>query len=525
MCADILHQADVSHTALGTYPATPVVTSAQATNAQVASAEVAAVQPLTAIPELNSRPAATAKLYLDFDGDVTPTWGTNAPGTTPAYDTDSNPLTFSDTEIAAIREIFARVAEKFSPFNLNVTTVNPGSFADRVAGRVVIGGNGSWFGGAGGVAFVGGFYNGASNTCFVFSKMLSGGSPKAVAEAVAHEAGHTFGLQHQGIWDGTTLVQEYNSGTSAKAPVMGNSYGSARGLWWRGTPSTSSTATQDDMSVIATGGSAFGYRPDDHSGGNFTATPLETFADFPTILQTRAGVIERLGDMDVFSFTTASGPVTLNVRPASFGPMLDLKLDLRDEAGELVTSAGTASLGETLATTLTAGTYYLYVKSNGAYGDVGQYSVSGNVTPVFAETAPDAPAALSATPVSRAVVRLQWQDVSPNEQGFRVYRSIDGNAWTQVASLPAGATAYHATWLRNQANYQFKVTSFNGAGESASSASVVSVTAGARATTAPAATAPSATTPAASVLSAQPEYASRLRRLLDLVEAMRSRAA
>jgi hypothetical protein len=141
------------------------------------------------------------------------------------------------------------------------------------------------------------------------------------------------------------------------------------------------------------------------------------------------------------------------------------------------------------------------------------------------ESAPEAPAALSATAVSRAVVRLQWQDVSNNEQGFRVYRSVDGNAWTRVASLPAGTTTYHTTWLRNQAEYQFKVTSFNAAGESVSSASVASVTAGARVTTAPTVTAPSATTPAAAVLSAQPEYASRLRRLLDLVEAMRSRAS
>ena len=34
------------------------------------------------VPAYNSFPSASAQLYLDFDGDVTPTWGTYSPGTT-----------------------------------------------------------------------------------------------------------------------------------------------------------------------------------------------------------------------------------------------------------------------------------------------------------------------------------------------------------------------------------------------------------------------------------------------------------
>ena len=40
-----------------------------------AGAAASASVPLSSIPALNSKPAATAKLYLDFDGDVTTNWG------------------------------------------------------------------------------------------------------------------------------------------------------------------------------------------------------------------------------------------------------------------------------------------------------------------------------------------------------------------------------------------------------------------------------------------------------------------
>src|SRR5687768_13861319 len=110
-------------------------------DAVVARAAVA----LTDIPALPSRPATPAKLYLDFDGDLTPAWGQYAPAATPAYDTDNDPLTFSDGELASIREIWARVSEKYSPFNLDITTQDPGTLADRQTLKVVIGGSGSWF--------------------------------------------------------------------------------------------------------------------------------------------------------------------------------------------------------------------------------------------------------------------------------------------------------------------------------------------------------------------------------------------
>src|SRR5215212_997216 len=77
------------------------------------------------VPQLSSRPGAAASLYLDFDGNVESQWGNRTNVVTPAYDTDGNKASFSATEVAAIREIWARVAEDYAPFNLNVTTMPP----------------------------------------------------------------------------------------------------------------------------------------------------------------------------------------------------------------------------------------------------------------------------------------------------------------------------------------------------------------------------------------------------------------
>ena len=63
----------------------------------------------------------------------------DAPGTTSAYDQDGLSTTFSTGELASIQEIWSRVAEKYSPFNIDVTTEDPINRADRVTCVIVIG--------------------------------------------------------------------------------------------------------------------------------------------------------------------------------------------------------------------------------------------------------------------------------------------------------------------------------------------------------------------------------------------------
>src|SRR5262249_16944128 len=147
------------------------------------------------------------------------------------------------------------------------TTVQPASFANGVSMRVSIGGDGAWTGGTyGGIAYVGSFTSSMVNTVYVFPKNLSNGYARYTADASSHEAGHSFGLQHQSQYDdaGTKIAEYYSGPGDGRAPIMGVSYYAPRGLWWYGTSSTGPTVYQDDMAVISDSTNGFGYRPDDH---------------------------------------------------------------------------------------------------------------------------------------------------------------------------------------------------------------------------------------------------------------------
>lgn len=55
------------------------------------------------------------------------------------------------------------------------------------------------------------------------------------------------------------------------------------------------------------------------------------------------------------------------------------------------------------------------------------------------------PGSLTAIAVSNHRVELAWQDLSDNETGFAVERSLDGNNFTVIATIPAGETIYSDT--------------------------------------------------------------------------------
>ena len=337
------------------------------------------------VPAYNSLPGAHAKIYLDFVGDNTPTWGTYSPGVTPAYDTDGNPTDFSAQELENIRQIWMGVVEKYSPFNINVTTVDPGNLNNLETSKIVIGGSGTWApAGVGGIAIQGSFANaGFVNQAYVFPGHLANGTPKYVAEAAAHEAGHGFGLNHQSQYDANgNLVAEYNPGDADRAPIMGVSYYSRRGLWWKGPSINGASLIQDDLKILSSSGGSltnnFGYRPDDHGSTLATADPLSLAPDYSL---SGYGIIEKNTDADYFSFTTPGGTAHLIADVAPFNPMLDLSMSLFDAGGNLVASEAKPSLGESITAALAPGSYTLGIFSAGGYGDLGQYWLSGSVVP------------------------------------------------------------------------------------------------------------------------------------------------
>jgi hypothetical protein len=76
---------------------------------------------------LHSRPGANRVIYLDFDGHVDNTPGYwKAGASAPPYNIpNSDPNTFSTEERNRIIEIWQRVAEDFSMYDINVTTEEP----------------------------------------------------------------------------------------------------------------------------------------------------------------------------------------------------------------------------------------------------------------------------------------------------------------------------------------------------------------------------------------------------------------
>lgn len=80
---------------------------------------------------LHSNPGSNFTIYLDFDGGITEGTGWNNSTGIPtlidiAYNWDGDSSTFNSSELSQIREIWKLVAEDFAPFDVNVTTEDPG---------------------------------------------------------------------------------------------------------------------------------------------------------------------------------------------------------------------------------------------------------------------------------------------------------------------------------------------------------------------------------------------------------------
>lgn len=344
--------------------------------------------PSIGVPAYRSLPSARHGLYLDFDGNYHALFAGSRDVTTPAYDTDGDPLSLSSGEREDIRRIWARVAEDFSPFNIDVTTESPPPGRYDRWQRVAIGGASTdWYEfAAAGTAMVGSFiHSNAADPAFVFTEQSNGDGSTfryplvTVADAAAHEAAHTFGLLHQTEWSGTLKVNEYNPGHGDWGPLMGKS-GRPISTWYDGATSDSPIAYQDDMAILADPANGFGWRPDEAGDTSATATPQGTYTG---VLGTR-GVIARNDDVDVYSATLPAGRYRIAADVDAEAPNLDAVLELRDGIGNVLAVSDPADAqSASIEVTLPAGTYWVGVRSTGVYGWVGQYelSIAGPATP------------------------------------------------------------------------------------------------------------------------------------------------
>ena len=340
------------------------------------------------VTDLNSYPSASSVIFLDFNGHSVSGTMWNASG----------PFTCNSSGLndAAITEVFNRVAEDYRPFNINVTTnetkYTAAPYNKRM--RVVITTTYEWYSsGAGGVAYLNSFTWGDNTPCFVFSSLLNY-NVKNIAEAAAHEAGHTLGLRHQSSYNSSCVkISDYNWGQGAGeigwAPIMGAGYNQNMTLWNSGPNSLGCNNIQNDLTVITNATNGFGFRVDDYTDAFATATTV-TFNSSGQA--TFSGVIEKTDDKDLFKITLPTfarlelNAVPYNVGTGNSGSDLDLQVEFLDGS---YASIGTYNPGNLLSsvmdTFINAGSYFLRIDGKGniyapEYGSLGSYSLQATYT-------------------------------------------------------------------------------------------------------------------------------------------------
>jgi PKD repeat protein len=355
--------------------------------------------------KLHSLPGVTRVIYLDFTGHTTSgtSWNTSYAGgnaiVSAPFSFDGDSSTFNDSERGFIQRIWQRVAEDYAPFGVDVTTEDPGveglrktTTSDTAYGKRVVISPTNWYKStAGGVAYIGSFSYNTDTPCFAFTEQLANGE-KYIAEAVAHEVGHTLGLYH----DGVTGVTEYYQGHADWAPIMGVGYYRNIVQFSKGEYDSPSN-TQDDIAVITS------YVPlagDDH--GNTTATA--TTISGPSVAT--GGTIESRTDTDVFRIDAGAGDISLTISGPAPDTNVDLKAELLNANGQVLqTSDSVTEMKASIAANVPAGTYYLRVSSVGngsgstgytSYGSIGNYLIMGSFATSGVKQAPVAVAGVSA---------------------------------------------------------------------------------------------------------------------------------
>ncbi|RNL65414.1 hypothetical protein EFK50_05515 [Nocardioides marmoriginsengisoli] len=478
-----------------------------------------------AIPVLNSRSSSTHTIFLDFDGialSAGSDW-TVGPGDTIAAGnytgfTLDGSADFSQAEVDFIEKTWRIVAEKYAPFDVNVTTVDPGQAAltrtasnDTEYGVQVVVTNdpspvtqicgnscaGIAFGGLFDGWLDGNLYNTAAYTvAWVFSSKTFG-SAQMTAHTAAHEIGHTLGLGH----DGGTANPNYYAGHANWIPIMGLTNQKAVAQFSKG-EYAGATNQQDDLAEIALNGDTHTagslLLADDYGSGN-SPTAIDALPPDAQNNYVIDGVISGASDDDLFSVTrTCTAPLVATATGIGSGQSLDIELDILSADGSTVLASDDEPSGQntsqpgdigylptgldasaTYSPTTSGTTYRVRVEGTGAgadpsvgysdYGSIGQYHLTVSACPVVVGTIPGAPGTATAAPNARTTTGTVSWTVPASNGGSPI------TGYT-VTGLPGGtktlgtALSHPATGLVPGETYTVSIYARNANGLSATAA-------------------------------------------------------
>ncbi len=195
-----------------------------------------------------------------------------------------------------------------------------------------------------------------------------------------------------------------------------------------------------------------------------TGDPNTGYSDYASLGEFNvSGTIVSAGTMQapnaVASGSPTSGNAPLAVNFSGSGSS--------DPDGSIVSYAwnfgdgGTDSAANPLHTYTTKGTFtaVLTVIDNDGLTDTASVTIS--VT-----GPPSSPSNLGATAISSSQINLAWTDNANDETGFKIQRSTDNLNFSQIATAGANATSYSNTGLTAGTTYYYRVSAYNGSGDS-----------------------------------------------------------
>ena len=364
---------------------------------------------------LHSRPGSAKTLYLQFR-DITagPYWTGTATLSKPNFNFEDPASSFSAAELNFIADTWSAIAEDFAPFDLDVTTEAPSpdqlirsSPSDEVFGQAIAITTENFVcpGWCSGVAGIGVFedYGAVTPGGWVFFEPFF--RPAITASVISHEAGHLFGLSHDGA-----ASDEYYGGHGSWSPLMGSAGWNRTSQWSKGEYAGANNF-EDDIGII---GATTGLIGDAVGGVTATATNL---GDGNVVVDE---LVDNDADVDVYRIVHPGGRLRVDVTPNSISANLDPGFALYSAAGTTIAASDPpGAVAASFDATLVAGTYYLAVSGEGyltpssgwsGYGSVGQYHLG-----VYSLFTPEVAWSLALSQAADNGLALSW--LAPSDGG------------------------------------------------------------------------------------------------------------